>query len=284
MANTPLLTTHFRYHNKDTQELIQTLWDAIDSRKRGASDYKSGHAVLAGIFALRHEETFAVNKRTLTRAEGRSWDLILERHMGSLLRRSSGKNRYSLSPEFTAATSVVESSDATLLMRVEGQGVRYTTPQAIPNAPSVALINGLRAMPVYVLDLGTIFEMIVSRTKFPPRWQQLPNKPLSHRSLELVASWYDYVDHQMLKQGYNAIRVQHGNSPNRIAFCVSQPRTIDFGRHLLDWSTPWFKSNQLKLTIPATEVHDRASGRVNIVDGSAYQQTLEQRAGHADAA
>ena len=224
-----------------------------------------------------------MNKRSLTRAEGRSWDLIQERHIGSLLRRSSGKNRYSLSPEFTSATSVVETNDATLMMRVEGQGVRYTTPQAIPNAPSVALINGLRAMPVYVLDLGTIFEMIVTRTKFPPRWQQLPNKPLSHRSLELVASWYDYVDHQMLKQGYNAVRVQHGNSPNRIAFCVSQPRTIDFGRHLLDWSTPWFKSNQLKLTIPATEVHDRASGRVNIVDGSPYQQTLEQQAGHVDA-
>ena len=282
MANTPLLTTHFRYHNLPTQKVIHGLWDAIDSRKRGASDYKSGHAVLAGIFALRHEETFAVNKRSLTRAEGRSWDLIQERHMGSLLRRSAGKNRYSLSPEFTAATSVVESNDATLLMRVEGQGVRYTTPNGIPTASSVTLMNGLRTMPVYVLDLGTIFEMIVSRTKFPPRWQQLPNKPLSHRSLELVSSWYDYVDHQMLKQGYNAVRVQHGNSPNRIAFCVSQPRTIDFGRHLLDWSTPWFKSNQLKLTIPATEVHDRASGRVNIVDGSAYQQTLEQQAGHAD--
>ncbi|MDB3912909.1 hypothetical protein N9381_14305, partial [Paracoccaceae bacterium] len=60
MANAPLLTTHFRHHNLPTQELIQTLWDAIDSRKRGASDYKTGHAVLAGIFALRHEETFAV--------------------------------------------------------------------------------------------------------------------------------------------------------------------------------------------------------------------------------
>lgn len=53
-------------------------------------------------------------------------------------------------------------------------------------------------MPVYVLDLGTIFEMIVTRTKFPPRWQQLPNKPLSHRSLELVSSWYDGVVRQSL--------------------------------------------------------------------------------------
>ena len=124
MANTPLLTTHWQHHDLPTQKLIHALWDAIDSRKRGASDYKSAHAVLAGIFALRHEETFAVNKRSLTRAEGRSWDLIQERHMGSLLRRSSGKNRYSLSPEFTAATSVVESNDATLLMRVEGRGSR----------------------------------------------------------------------------------------------------------------------------------------------------------------
>ena len=131
MANTPLLTTHWQHHDLPTQKLIHGLWQAIDSRKRGSGDYKSGHAVLAGIFALRHEETFAVNKRSLTRAEGRSWDLILERHMGSLLRRSSGKNRYSLSPEFTAATSVVESNDATLLMRVEGQGVRYTTPNNI---------------------------------------------------------------------------------------------------------------------------------------------------------
>jgi hypothetical protein len=182
MTNTPLLTTHWRHHNLPTQKLIHALWDAIDSRKRGSGDDKSGHAVLAGIFALRHEETFAVNKRSLTRAEGRAFDLIQERHMGSLLRRSSGKNRYSLSPEFTAATSVVESNDATLLMRVEGQGVRYTTPNGIPTASAVTLMNGLRTMPVYVLDLGTIFEMIVSRTKFPPRWQQLPNKPLSQRS------------------------------------------------------------------------------------------------------
>jgi hypothetical protein len=59
---------------------------------------------------------------------------------------------------------------------------------------------------------------------------------LEARAEEIARSISTEMGKLLAEAGGKAMkaRVQHGNSPNRIAFCVSQPRAIDFGRHLLD--------------------------------------------------
>ena len=280
MTATPLLKTCFMANDETTNKLIESLYADLDKRRDGSEDKETIASVLSGILALRFEPEFAVNRRELNRSEIKAFEVIEARHIGSLLRRTKGKNRYAVSPELTQGTSVLETNPATLGFRVEHCGIRYTTPEAIQSPYSVSLINGVRALPCFALDIGTALEMQLQGLHFPHRYTSLVSRPLSVRALDLTASYCEFLDRELSKNNHLAIRLRNNTDSNRIAFVARQTLAIEFGTHLKNWTYRWTKEQGLKHFIPPVEVNDPMTGRTSINDGLPYQQQLEAMAGH----
>lgn len=273
----PTLTTHFRPFDEETTAVVKAIWQNTDSRKAAAKSWKQGHAVICGILALKAYPEFKVDRKVLTKAEAAAFDLIAERHMGSLFVRTSGTNRYCVSDKFIPLTFVTDISKGTLPFRVSGSGVNYTSPNGIPSVDAVKLINGNSALPCYVKDLGRAFEMTLQGMELPHRFEVLPEIDLSHRAVELVSGYTRFLDNQMHRRGLLAVRIRDDRDPNTIPIAAAHMAAKDLGNWLLNLTFHWTKDNGLKHIIPPVHVWLPKEERWDIHDGIPYQQRLEQR-------
>ena len=274
----PTLTTHFRASDEETRSVVKAIWQNTDSRKAAAKSWKQGHAVICGILALKAYPEFKVDRKVLTKAEAAAFDLIAERHMGSLLVRTSGKNRYKVSNKFVPFTFVTDVGKGTLPFRVSGQGVNYTTPHGIPSVDAVKLINGTHALPCYVKDLGTAFEMTLQGIELPHRFEVLPEIDLSDRAVEFVSGYTNFLDNQMHKRGLLAVRIRDDRDPNTIPIAAVHMTARDLGNWLMNLTFHWTKENGLKHIIPPVHIWLPQENRWDTNAGIPYQQQLEQGA------
>lgn len=116
----PCLTTNFRPSDSNTTDIVKAIWKNTDNRKAAAKSWKQGHGIICGILALKSFPEFKVDRKFLTKAEAAAFDLTAERHMGTLLVRTSGKNRYRVADNFIPTTFVTENTNGTLPFRVSG--------------------------------------------------------------------------------------------------------------------------------------------------------------------
>ena len=271
----PCLTTNFRPSDSNTTDIVKAIWENTDNRKAAAKSWKQGHGIICGILALKSYPEFKVDRKVLTKAEASAFDLIAERHIGTLLVRTSGINRYRVADNFIPTTFVTEKANGTLPFRVSGIGVNYTTPYGIPSADAVKLINGNSALPCYVKDVGTAFEMILKGIEFPHRFEVLPEIDLSQRALELVSGYTSFLDNQMHKRGLIAVRIRDDRDPNSIQITAAHIAAKDLGNWLMNLSFHWIKENGLKHIIPPVHVWLPQEQRWDIQSGIPYQQRLE---------
>lgn len=272
----PCLTTHFKAADELTSDVVKAIWHNTDSRKAAAKSWKQGHAVICGILALKAYPEFKVDRKVLTKAEAAAFDLIAERHLGTFIIRTSGKNRYRVSDKFVPITFVTDTSRGTLPFRVSGYGVNYTTPYGIPSVDAVKLINGSWALPCYVKDFGTAIEMTLQGQELPSRFEVLPEIDLSDRAVELVSGYTQFLDNQMNKRGLLAVRIRDNRDPNTITIAAAHTVAKDLGNWLMNLSFHWIKDNGLKHIIPPVHVWMPKEERWDIQAGIPYQQRLEQ--------
>lgn len=271
----PCLTTHFKAADEPTSDVVKAIWHNTDNRKAAAKSWKQGHAVICGILALKAYPEFKVDRKVLTKAEAAAFDLIAERHLGTFIVRTSGKNRYRVSDKFVPITFVNDTSKGTLPFRVSGYGVNYTTPYGIPSVDAVKLINGNSALPCYVKDLGTAFEMTLQGIELPHRFEVLPEIELSQRAVQLVSEYASFLDNQMHKRGLMAVRIRDERDPNSIPIAAVHMAAKDLGNWLMNLTFNWTKSVGLKHIIPPVHMWLPQEKRWDINAGIPYQQRLE---------
>ena len=274
----PTLTTHFKPSDEPTADVVTAIWQNTDSRKAAAKSKEQGHAVICGILALKAYPEFKVDRKVLTKAEAAAFDLIAERHMGSLLVRTSGTNRYRVSEKFIPITFVTDTNKVDFPFRVAGLGVNYTSPYSIPSVDAVKLINGNSALPCFVRDIGKAFEMTLQGMELPHRFEVLPDIDLSQKALDLVSSYTDFIDNRMYKQGLLAVRIRDDRDPNTIPIAAAHMAAKDLGNWLMNLTFHWTKENGLKQVIPPVHIWLPKEERWDIHDGIPYQQRLEQGA------
>ena len=272
---TPTLVTKFFPADADTKEVVRSIWNNIDNRKGAAKSWKQGHAVICGILALKAYPEFKVDRKALTKAEAAAFDVIAERHLGAFIVRTSSTNRYKVSPKFLPTTTVTEKALSTLPFRVVGQGVNYTTPHGIPSVDAVRLINGSSAVPCFIKDLATAFEMQLQGLEFPNRFDRLPEITPSQRALELVSGYTEYLDQQMHKRGLLAVRIRDDRDPNNIQIAAVHNAANDLGNWAMNLTYLWSKQAGVKHVIPPVHVWLPKEQRWSISSGIPYQQRLE---------
>jgi hypothetical protein len=274
---TPTLTTHFKSDHEDTTKILESLWAEIDKRKDGSKDWKAGYRVLSGIFALRHVDEFAVSMRQLSKPNQKAFELIKDQHMGKLLQRTKGKNRYRVNPEFPQ-TFVIDTSENNLRFRMVGQGVSYTDPDSIPTAESVRIINNSRAVICNVLDIATSIQMILNKEPFPARYQRLPEIQLKPKALNLTKDFIRFVDHELIMRDVVALRIRPSQDPNRITYVAATPAAIDFGHRIKNLAFRFMRENRLAHIVPAVEFKQQERDFTTIDDGQNYSQNLSGQA------
>ena len=271
----PKLAINFRPTDDTTRAVVEALWAEVDTRKSAAKLTKQAHAVICGILALKAYPEFKVDRRTLTKPEAAAFDLVAERHMGSLVQRTSGHNRYCVSPKFKDPTTVTEASQRTLSYRVVGAGVNYTTPSGIPSAEAVKLIHGTNALPCYVKDVGTAFELMLQGESLPNRYESLPEITLSQRALQLLSEYTNFLDKMMPKRGLLAVRVPDDSDPNTMQIAATHAAAKDLGQWVMNVAYTWTKSVGLKHIVPPVHIWSPKEQRWDINVGIPYQQRLE---------
>jgi hypothetical protein len=274
----PKLTTHWLPDHENTKKLVQELWSKIDTRKTGSKDNLVGERVVCGLLALRHLSEFQVDARQLTKAEKLAFDLIVERHIGFLIKRTRGKNIYKVAEDFPT-TLVVESSKPVFRYNVIGNGVRYTTPEAVPSSESAILLNSSRSVICSVLDLSTSFQMLLNNQPFPARYKRLSEVPITDAAHNLTNDYLRFIDRELLHRDVLAFRLRPSPDLNKVTYMAATPAAIDFGHRLKNLAYRFSKLRNLDSIVPAVEFKQQSRDFLTVDFGRNETTTLSSYAG-----
>lgn len=303
----PLLDPYFVASDSNTVSLIRSLYDRLDKRKKGASNYDACHQVLAGILALRHHGIFKVIKQDLSLDHQLAFDAIRDSDLlGYLLQYEGGKgkNEYRVHPKFSSPSQVRDMRQE-LGFRVTGLDVSYGSSEAIQHPSQVRLLNGRHAVACSIIGAQTALQSLSEGKELPPRYQSIGQirpqhlTPLQDETIgELKASaWVQHIEKSMSRWGYVGVIPSSFDSkkalmgernskgkPNRgpaqdfnnIPIVLLADHAHEFNDWAYQVSLPFFREHQLpSVTFPLRIYHENWT---QIIDGIPVQHMRQQMA------